>query len=219
MKTLPVRAYGAVVWDWNGTLLDDAALCVDCMNALLRPRGLPELTPARYRELFRFPVVEYYRALGFDFERDPFARIGLEFMDQYECRRVEAPLHAGTRAALAAVAAAGVPQFVLSAYHEHRLGSLLAHHGLTDRFAGIAGGEDDYAHGKTARGRAWRASQRELHGARLLLIGDTDHDAEVAAELGADCWLVCGGHQSSARLRAVGVPVFDALGELPLGPV
>ena len=40
-----------IIWDWNGTLLDDVALCIDVMNGMLRRRGLSPLTPGRYREI------------------------------------------------------------------------------------------------------------------------------------------------------------------------
>lgn len=212
MESFP---YQAVVWDWNGTLLDDAALCVESMNGVLGAYGLPRLDAARYQALFRFPVVEYYRALGFDFDRHPFERVGLEFMDRYEARRTECSLRRGARETLAAVRTAGVAQYVLSAYQERRLRSLLEHHGLTRFFDGVAGGGDDFAHGKIDRALAWRASWESPDGARVLLIGDTDHDAEVARAMGADCWLIAGGHQSSERLRAAGVPLYEDLASMP----
>ena len=63
-----------VIWDWNGTLLDDAWLCVEVMNALLTPHRLPPLDAARYQALFSFPVRDYYRRLGFDFDAESFDR-------------------------------------------------------------------------------------------------------------------------------------------------
>ena len=51
-------------------------------------------------------------------------------------------------------------------------------------------------------------------GRRALLIGDTDHDQEVAAEMGIDCILIPAGHQSRERLQACGVPVLQSLEEL-----
>ena len=216
MSSVSPFPYQAVVWDWNGTLLDDAELCVQSMNRVLAAYGLPPLDAARYQALFRFPVVEYYRALGFDFDRHPFERVGLEFMDHYEARRTECRLRPGAREALASVRHAGVGQFVLSAYQERRLRSLLGHHGLSGFFDGVAGGGDDFAHGKVERALAWRASWASPEGARVLLIGDTDHDADVARAMGADCWLIAGGHQSYERLRAIGTPLYADLETMPL---
>ena len=39
---MKLTAYAHVIWDWNGTLLDDAWLCVDVMNGVLRAHDLPK---------------------------------------------------------------------------------------------------------------------------------------------------------------------------------
>ncbi len=57
-----------LIWDWNGTLLDDVRMCVNVMNVLLDKYALPELTCEKYKQVFDFPVKDYYANLGFDFE-------------------------------------------------------------------------------------------------------------------------------------------------------
>ena len=59
-----------VIWDWNGTLLDDATACVAAINALLERRLLPQVTHQQYLDIFDFPVRNYYLQLGFDFSKD-----------------------------------------------------------------------------------------------------------------------------------------------------
>ena len=56
-----------IVWDWNGTLLDDRWLTIAVMNRLLARRNMDELTEDRYLQLFTFPGIDYNRRLGFDF--------------------------------------------------------------------------------------------------------------------------------------------------------
>ena len=114
-----------VIWDWNGTLFDDVGLCADIMNGLLRARALPLLTVERYRDVFDFPVIEYYRKLGFDFARDPFEVVGTEFIRHYEQRKLEAGLYPGARAVIKALRTAGLSQSVLSAYQQDTLRSLV----------------------------------------------------------------------------------------------
>ena len=76
-----------VVWDWNGTLFDDVALCIQVMNGMLEKRGLPRLAgPEQYRQVFTFPVEEYYKALGFDFSREPFSQLAAEYISEYDRR-------------------------------------------------------------------------------------------------------------------------------------
>ncbi|MFH0907812.1 MAG: HAD family hydrolase, partial [bacterium] len=190
--------YRHVIWDWNGTLLDDAWLCVEIMNGLLGPRGLAPLTMERYQEVFDFPVVEYYRRLGFDFQKESFEKLGTDFIVEYEKRRLECDLQPGAREALAAIERAGLTQSVLSAYRQDTLEELVDHFGLRRYFVALAGLEDHYAAGKTGNARKLIAGLP--HAPReVLLIGDTVHDHEVARAIGANCVLVPCGHQSRAR--------------------
>lgn len=199
-----------LVWDWNGTLLDDTALCIAIMNELLGERGLPALDKARYQAIFDFPVIGYYERLGFDFTRDPFDVIGAEFIRRYEARRTEARLHAGALATLAALRAAGFSQSVLSAYKHDTLESLLAHFGLRDFFGDVLGSDNVYAHGKIEQGRAWMQSQA-IDPSEVALIGDTRHDFDVAQAMGCRCLLVADGYHPREKLEPLGAPVVDDL--------
>ena len=58
--------YKHIIWDWNGTLLDDTWLCVEGINQALIKRNLTPISEDRYREVFTFPVRDYYKKLGFD---------------------------------------------------------------------------------------------------------------------------------------------------------
>ena len=52
--------YKHIIWDWNGTLLDDRWLCVDGINNGLLKRGLTPITEETYMNVFTFPVKNYY---------------------------------------------------------------------------------------------------------------------------------------------------------------
>jgi phosphoglycolate phosphatase len=207
------RPYRHIIWDWNGTLFEDAWLCMDVMNGLLRRRRLPILTAERYQAAFTFPVVNYYRQLGFDFARESFEELGTEFMADYERRRLECGLRDHAREILAGVQASGLTQSVLSAYKRETLEELLRHFEVRPFFLCVIGSDDHYASGKVAQGLQLI---RELDVApeEVLLIGDTVHDFEVAHATGTGCWLIPGGNHSRARLEACGVPVLDSLREV-----
>ncbi len=209
-----IFTYQHVIWDWNGTLFDDLWLCVDVMNGLLSAREMPLLTLERYREVFDFPVQNYYQRLGFDFLHESFEQVGTEFIRAYELRRLEAGLRAGAAQVVKRLGRAGVGQSVLSAYLQETLDELIAHFGLAPHFARLVGLRDHYARGKVENGVRWI---RELGHAsdEVLFVGDSRHDHEVAQAMGIDCVLVDGGHQSRSRLEACGVPVVDDLLALP----
>ena len=49
-----------IMWDWNGTLLDDLKANFDTINKLLSDRNLPQMKSLEeYRSLFCFPVNRY----------------------------------------------------------------------------------------------------------------------------------------------------------------
>jgi len=206
-------AYQHIIWDWNGTLLDDAWLCLDIMNDMLGRRGLPPLTAERYAAIFDFPVRDYYRAAGYDFGTDTFETLSDEFIEAYTRRVRECDLRAGTREVLAEARERGLSQSILSAMQQSTLDRLMVEYGLRDFFTDVNGLDNHHAAGKAAIGRQWIAGQR-LDPAAMLLIGDTTHDVEVAAQLGAACWVIPSGHHARARLAATGARVIDSLAGL-----
>ena len=72
-----------IIWDWNGTLLDDAEICLTAINKMLKARNLPELNLEKYRTVFTFPVIEYYKEVGFDFTLEEWDPVAMEFIRQY----------------------------------------------------------------------------------------------------------------------------------------
>jgi phosphoglycolate phosphatase len=209
--------YRHVIWDWNGTLLDDLDLSIDIMNGVLERRGLPRLDRARYHAVFDFPVRAYYERLGFDFRRDSFENLSAEFIAGYDARREESQLQSGAREVLAALEHAGVTQSVLSAYRGVTLREIVGHFGLTHHFSRLIGLDNIYAHSKTELGRAWVA-ELGLPGNAILMIGDTLHDLEVAEAMGVDCVLVAAGHHPDHRLRRATDRVLDDLDQLRTVP-
>jgi phosphoglycolate phosphatase len=203
-----------VIWDWNGTLLDDTWLCIEVMNGLLAERDLPLLTRQRYYEIFDFPVVEYYRRLGFDFNRDPFSVVGAEFIRRYEQRRSEARLHPDAQRTLEHLRDLGISQSVLSAYRHDTLEELLNHTGVRSFFSGVCGSDNVYAHGKLDQGKQW-ILELGIHPSGIMMIGDTLHDFEVAQAMGCSCLLVAHGYHPRSRLEPLGAPVVDTLDAIP----
>ena len=210
---IDLNKYTHIIWDWNGTLLDDAWLCVDVMNGMLGERDLPLRTVDEYRELFDFPVKDYYVKLGYNFDAEPFDEVGMEFIRRYNRRHGESRLHPEVREVLAAFALKGFSQNILSAREQSELISETRSLGVFDYFDRIRGLDDHYARGKSEVG-CHLAEEIRADKTRMLFIGDTRHDAEVAAEIGVDCLLVPNGHQSESRLLQTGVRVIPSLNYL-----
>jgi phosphoglycolate phosphatase len=207
--------YQHIIWDYNGTLLNDVELCVEVINGMLEKRGLPVMTLQTYRELFDFPVKDYYARIGFDFIKEAFEIVGTEFIVEYDNRQKTSMLHEGVVELLHKIKSHGIKQSVLSARKEEQLLEEMRHFGIHDCFEYITGLDDHYAGGKTENGFNL-ISKIGLPKNKILLIGDTKHDAEVARETGIDCLLTANGHHTREKLESCGVPVCDDLkGILP----
>lgn len=205
--------YKHIIWDWNGTLFDDAWLCVDIINGMLARRDLPSLTPARYETIFDFPVIDYYRLAGFDFSLETFELLSNEFIAAYKHRTHECRLRAGAAQALESAQKSGLSQSILSAMEQNHLDQLVHSFGLATCFNGIVGLQDHHAFGKTETALRWLAEQH-LPKDKILFVGDTLHDHEVAEALGVDSCLIYSGHHARSRLQTRGVKVVDSLSDV-----
>lgn len=204
----------AIVWDWNGTLLNDVHICVDSINIMLDARNLPTLDYTSYRNVFGFPVREYYEKAGFNFFNEPFDVAAIQFIDIYRERLRRSHLFPEVFEVLAKITMLQLPQYILSAMEQQLLEISLTEKGIPHFFKFIAGNSDHYADGKL--GSAKRLQQIIVAEPNdILLVGDTIHDYEVAEEMGWQCVLISNGHQSEQRLHATGKPVLKSLSILP----
>jgi phosphoglycolate phosphatase len=202
--------YKHIIWDWNGTLLNDRQFCIKIMNGVLSRRDMDEMTEEWFLDNFCFPVKDYYVILGFDFDKEPFSISGTEFIHQYMKRIHEPDLHLYAQESLKYFQNNKLSQSLLSASSQTMLNEILQYHDIHDYFIKIVGQDDHYAHGKESSGKAWM-DELDCGPHEVLLIGDTIHDKEVADAIGADCVLVCHGHVSRWRLEETGASVFENL--------
>jgi phosphoglycolate phosphatase len=201
MKNLDqfLRGKTHIIWDWNGTLLDDIDMCVSIISGLLERYGYPAISVEEYRKVFRFPVREYYRDIGFEFSKVPFEKVAMEFVEAYNARVHECGLFNGVTEVFNHLNERGIKHSVLSAAQEIDLKSLLHKHKLTEHFLHIYGISDHFAASKVARGMQLIEAMH-IPKSEIVMIGDTDHDAEVAKEMGVDILLFGDGHQCPTRL-------------------
>jgi phosphoglycolate phosphatase len=204
-----------VIFDWNGTLLDDLEVCHLTISEILHLFELPPITREHYRNIFCFPVRDYYQELGFDLNTIDFDRLSREFVSRYRKYSSACRLVPGTVGLLETLHQSGISCSVLSALFEPDLKQMLDRHKISVFFANVFGLKDHYAHSKLKRGRELLEKIEEAN-ADIVMIGDTDHDAEVAKALGITPLLVDHGHQSYQRLARSGHMVMKMI-DLPHG--
>lgn len=191
--------YSAILWDFNGTLFDDVDAGIASVNTLLAARGLPTIPDREYyREVFGFPVIGYYEKLGFDFKKESFDNVAVEWINEYNRNSASSGLCAGASELLEYFKRAGIRQYVISATEKTMLERQLGDIGISEYFDDVYGLGNIHAGSKALIAGAWRDLHRND---TALFIGDTTHDADVAEHIGADCVLCAAGHQSRAILE------------------
>ena len=206
---------GMIFWDWNGTLMDDVDFTHGCLNWMLETHGYPQRYDLdEYREIFGFPIEEYYLRAGFDFARHPYPELAARFMEHYNAGVDACPVTVHAADTLARLARRGWQQAVLSASRRDYLIEQVAARGLQGFFTELLGLADIYGVSKVQLGTDY-LRRTGIDPACCVMIGDTDHDAAVAKAIGAKCILYTGGHQSRARLEQASPYVIDDLACLP----
>jgi phosphoglycolate phosphatase len=204
--------YSHVLWDFNGTIIDDVQAGINSTNVLLARREMPTISGLdEYHEVFGFPIIGYYEKLGFDFSKESFEDLAIEWVEQYLKFVENSPLHNGIVEKLTEIKAAGIFQSVLSATELKMLTKQLTDLGIVDLFDEIMGLDNIHAHSKIDIGNEWLNRTKPFD---VLLIGDSLHDLEVADELGFDCVLIAKGHQSKNTLMSHDVIVIDDVCEI-----
>ncbi len=203
-----------VIWDFNGTILNDGHILVATNNEMNRERGLPEISYDYYRRKFDHPPKPFYEELGYDFSKEDYGEISRQFLALYELRQQDASLSPHIEEVLHWLQEQGIPQIIVSAHKEDMLRRHVQRLGIEGCFSHISGEGSHIIGGKVERARAL-AESGAFDLSRAVLIGDTIHDYHTAEAMGAACILYSGGHQTLERLQAADVPIINDFAELP----
>lgn len=203
-----------IVWDWNGTLFNDVDLCVESINYLLTLQHLPRLSNKEaYQKVFRFPIIDYYQAIGFDFTKCSFDELAIEYMEYYQPRSLACSLYEHAQESLQYFHDKGVRQILLSASKEAYLMNQLKQFSICDMFEQILALDNIHAYSKAELAlnymKKHAASSKDF-----IFIGDSVHDYEVAQAVNASCILIANGHEHKERLQKTNAIVVDHIGEV-----
>lgn len=200
-----------LVWDWNGTLLDDLHLVVSSSNVAFTAAGGRGIGSDEHRRAFRRPVADFYaEMLGRAIDGEEFGRLDRIFHDAYRLGLTDVTLAAD---AVAAIKAWPGSQSLLSMWFHHELVPAVEGHGLTGMFTRIDGLRAELGGGFKAAHLAAHLAELGVAGASTVMIGDSLDDADAAESVGGRAVLYTGGFTDPARLRESGRPVADTLVE------
>lgn len=194
-----VQNYDHVIWDWNGTIVDDVALAVKSVGILLEENNLDPISVSHYKKVFGFPIVDYYKKIGFDMDSLCMDALSHRFHEEYERHRdSHSQLFDDTKWTLETLGR-HKSQSVLSAAAQWHLNNWARDFEIAHHFDSIFGLDNHLAVSKLDRGKEL-IEKSPFAKNQTILIGDTDHDCDVAKNLGIDILLIAQGHQSFDRL-------------------
>ena len=198
-----------IIWDWNGTLLNDKHVVHETEADLFPKYGMHSPSVETRQKLFCFPIVEYYKKVGFNFEKHNFEQLNRDFMAIYESKLKNTPLFEGMAELLAEIKNLGKKQYILSAGPQDHLNEIVPAHKIDHLFEAVYGLSSNDAHSKIERGHEL-VRDFGLEPSQTLLIGDTEHDFEVAEALGFESLLIADGHKPFEILVKVGKRVIPS---------
>lgn len=200
-----------LVWDWNGTLLNDLQLAVASTNAVFATVGVAPISADEHRMKFRRPVADYYaEMLGRAVDDEEFSRLDKLFHEAYRAGLVTCRL---ADDAVAAMRSWTGSHSLLSMWFHEELVPAVERYGLSTYFRRVDGLRAAVGGDRKADYLARHLVELSLPGESVVLIGDSLDDAEAADSVGARCVLYTGGFTDLARLRASGRPLADTLTE------
>ena len=201
--------YTHIIWDWNGTLLNDISASLASVNDMLDMRGMPHIDLDFYKECIGTPIRKFYDRV-FDMEKEDYSIIIKQYNEGYLKHLESCGLTDGAREAIEYFASCGVRQAIVSSSNNDQLCENIKKYGLDGCFDAVLGSADFYAGSKIDRARDYLEKTGAENG-RILVIGDLEHDADMAKELGADCVLLTSGHEHFSRLKTADAVLIDDL--------
>ena len=182
---------------------------------MLESKGYKKVTKERYLEIFTFPIIEYYKLAGFDFNKHSFENLSVEFINLYQKASLECSLYDGVIELLEKLKKLNKNIILLSASQLDNLKEQVYHFKIDKYFTKILGLDNILAKSKIEVAEKY-FKENNIDLSKTIILGDTIHDAEVANKLKIDSILIADGHQSYDRLKKYKKEVIRNIKELEL---
>ena len=202
-----------VFFDFNGTIIDDLDLCLELLNDILRKHKKPELNLEQYKDIFTFPIRDYYIAAGVDFTQDSYEDLAIDFINKYQPRSLKCGLFEGLENTFKELNNLGISCYILSASQRSNLYEQCQSFDIVKYFKDILGIDNIHAASKVHIGIDY-IKESNINTNEAIFVGDTTHDYEVAEAMGLKCYLVSCGHQSKRQLSKVDAPIINTTSDI-----
>ena len=192
-----------VLFDWNGTVLDDANASLAGANALFSAAGCKEISLARFRKTFQIPIDQYVNQNGLsksEYKKNvvEFQRI---FRNEYREHVKYCKTKKNARKLLQWLQKKKIKIGILSADMEEDIHFNLKRLKLESYIDAIVGHKTIVTGQHASKDVPKAARLLKVPKENLLIVGDTGHDISVGKEFNVPVVAVTGGYYSRKRLK------------------
>jgi phosphoglycolate phosphatase len=209
-----MKRYELIVFDWDGTLMDSAAMIVDSVQSAARDLGLEPPPEERARHIIGLGLGDALRHALPDLPEDHYPELVERYRHHYLSRDHQLTLFAGAAALVRELAENGFRLGVATGKSRKGLDRALGHTGLGTFFHGTRCADE--CHSKP-HPQMIEELMDELAVApeQTLMIGDTTHDLLMARNAGVDAVAVSyGAHSVDVLATAVSLYCADSIADL-----
>ena len=208
-----MKEYKVIIWDFNGTLIDDIDAALASVNDMLIRRNLPIINFEQYASYVDTPIIKFYEHIFDDLYSMDFDIIAQEFNSGYDKHLPQNAVMKNAEEVLGYFNKKGKLQTVISATHIDKVTNRLTEFGLTEYFDKILAHNNLIAEDKTHLAVKYFA-EKGIVPSEAVVIGDCVADYKMAQAIGCDCILTTQGHQSRKEFSETSAKVIDSLLEL-----
>ncbi len=194
--------YELIAFDWDGTLFDSTACIVKSMQAAAREMGLAEPPPERARHVIGLGLEQALQIAVPELPQTQYRELANVYRRHYFATVHEVTLFDGVPELLRELKGRGHRLAVVTGKSRRGLDEALAQVGLRDLFEAT----------RTAEETAGKPHPQMLHelmdelgapAGATLMVGDTTHDLQLAANAGTAALAVSFGAHGEHELQAL----------------
>ncbi|MEW6514736.1 MAG: HAD-IA family hydrolase [Pseudomonadota bacterium] len=197
-----MKRYELIVFDWDGTLMDSAAMIVDSVQAAARDLGLEPPSEQRARHIIGLGLGDALRHAMPDLPEDHYPELVERYRHHYLSRDHQLVLFAGADALIRQLSEDGFRLGVATGKSRAGLDRALAHTGLGELFHGSRCADECHSKPHPQMIEELMA-EFAVPPAQTLMIGDTTHDLLMAHNAGVDAVAVSYGAHTRDGLAEV----------------
>jgi phosphoglycolate phosphatase len=194
--TMDCKVIESIIWDWNGTILNDVDNNINAVNMILQKRNLLAISKEEYRRKIKIPIKQFYDDIGLEInDPETYNLITNDYWEYYNMGfKNSTKINNGIENILSKLKENGINNYLLSATQHGELIKQVKDKSMEIYFKDIIGNNNNEVKSKLDKAQELIKNEN-IKIDNTILVGDMVNDYELAKELGVKCILYSNGHQ------------------------